>query len=131
MVKAHSIIGSQAQGELKSSSFTNLVQTTGVGLAKTDAPATYGLCFRHSRYRSKSKEISFPTQLVPHQYTVGSGQNCHSKIMSRIYQKSAASVFRPKGLVHPMFARTPSWPPPELRKTPIQVGEDDENITSI
>jgi hypothetical protein len=36
MVKAQSIIESQAQGGLKSSLFANPVQTTGVGLTKTD-----------------------------------------------------------------------------------------------
>jgi hypothetical protein len=45
MVKAQSIIESQAQGELKSSLFTNLVRTAGVGLTKMDARATYVLCF--------------------------------------------------------------------------------------
>jgi hypothetical protein len=37
MVKAQSIIESQAQGELKSSLFANPIRTAGVGLAKTDA----------------------------------------------------------------------------------------------
>jgi hypothetical protein len=45
MVKAQSIIESQAQGELKSSLFVNPVRTVGVGLTKTDAQATYGLHF--------------------------------------------------------------------------------------
>ena len=45
IVKAQSIIESQAQVELKSSLFTNLVRTTGVGLMKMDAQATYGLRF--------------------------------------------------------------------------------------
>jgi hypothetical protein len=40
MVKAQSIIESQAQGESKLSLFTDLVQTTGVSLTKTDAQAT-------------------------------------------------------------------------------------------
>jgi hypothetical protein len=37
----------------------------------------------------------------------------------------------PKGIVHPRVARPPTWPPPKSRKTPIQVREDDENITPI
>jgi hypothetical protein len=37
MVKAQSIIESQAQGELKSSLFANLIRTAAVGLAKSDA----------------------------------------------------------------------------------------------
>jgi hypothetical protein len=45
--------------------------------------------------------------------------------VSRIYQKSATPVSWPKGLVHPRVARPPPWPPP------IQVGEDDEEITPI
>jgi hypothetical protein len=84
MVKAQSIIESQAQGELKSSLFANPVRTAGVGVAKTDAQATYGLHFRRSRYRWKAKAISFLTQLVPHQYTVGAYKNRYRKMMSRI-----------------------------------------------
>jgi hypothetical protein len=64
IVKAQSIIESQAQGELKSSLFANPVRTAGVVLTKTDA-------------------------------------------------------------------RPPPWPPPESRTTPIQVGEDDEDISPI
>jgi hypothetical protein len=70
MVKAQSIIESQAQGELKSSLFANSVRTAGVGLAKTDAQATYRLRFQRSRYHCKAKEISFSALLVPCQYTV-------------------------------------------------------------
>jgi hypothetical protein len=51
--------------------------------------------------------------------------------MSRICQKSAAHVFRPRGLVHPRVARQPLCPPPESRMTPIQVGENDKDITPI
>jgi hypothetical protein len=131
MIKAQSIIGFQAQGELKSSLFANPVKTAGVGLAKTNVQATYRLCFRRSRYRWKSKEIIFPTQLVPRQYTVGADQNRHSKMMSKIYQKSVTPGFGPKGLVHPRFARPHPWPSPESRTNPIQVGEDDEDITPI
>jgi hypothetical protein len=43
MVKAQSIIESQAQGELKSSLFANSVRTARVGLTKTDAQATYSI----------------------------------------------------------------------------------------
>jgi hypothetical protein len=82
MVKSQSSIESIAQGELKSSLFVNPVWSAGVGLTKTDTQATNGLCFRRSRYRWKSKELRFLTQLVPHQYTVGSYQNRHSKMMS-------------------------------------------------
>jgi hypothetical protein len=46
--------------------------------------------------------------------------------MSRIYRKSVAPVFGPKGIVHPRVAQ----PPPESRNTPNQVG-DDEDITPI
>jgi hypothetical protein len=53
------------------------------------------------------------------------------KMTSRICQKSVTSVSWPKGLVHPRVARPPTWPPPESRTTPIQVGEDDEDITLI
>jgi hypothetical protein len=45
MFKAQSIIEFQAQGELKSSLFMNLVRTAGVGLMKTDAQTTYRLHF--------------------------------------------------------------------------------------
>jgi hypothetical protein len=122
---------SQAQGESKSSLFVDLVRIAGVGLMKTNAQATYGLHFRCSRYHWRSKEISFPTQIVPHQYTVGADQNRHSKMISRICQKSVAPVFGPKGLVHPRVARPPPWPPPESRMNPIRVGENDEDITLI
>jgi hypothetical protein len=45
IVKAQSIIESQAQGELKSSLFANPVRTAGLGLTKMDVQATYELCF--------------------------------------------------------------------------------------
>jgi hypothetical protein len=45
MIKDQSIVEFQAQGELKFSLFVNPVPTAGVGLAKTDAQATYRLCF--------------------------------------------------------------------------------------
>jgi hypothetical protein len=45
MVKAQSITESQPQGESKSSLIVDLVQTTGVGLAKTDVQTTYKLHF--------------------------------------------------------------------------------------
>jgi hypothetical protein len=131
LVKAQSIIESQAQGEFKSSLFTNQVRTAGVVLTKTDAQTTYGLHFRCSRYRWKAKKISFPTQLVPHQNMLGADGNRHNKMTSRICQKSATPVFGPKGLVHPRVAWPPPWPPPESRTTPIQVGEDDEDISPI
>jgi hypothetical protein len=51
MAKTQSIINSQAQEKLKFSLFVNPVRTTGVGLTKTDARATYGLRFRRFRYR--------------------------------------------------------------------------------
>jgi hypothetical protein len=47
----------------------------------------------------------------------------------RICQKSVIPVFGPKDLVHPRVAQPPPCPPPESTKTPIQVGEDDEDIT--
>jgi hypothetical protein len=50
---------------------------------------------------------------------------------SRIWQKSVAPVFGSKGLVQPMVARPPPWPPPESRMTPIQVREGHEDITPI
>jgi hypothetical protein len=43
MVKAQSIIESQAQGELESSLFANIVSTAGLGITKMDAQATYEL----------------------------------------------------------------------------------------
>jgi hypothetical protein len=128
MVKAQSII---AQVELKSSIFANPIRTSGVGLTKTNAQATYGLRFLCSKYRWKAKEISLPTQPVPRQYTVGADQNLHRKMISRICQKSATPVFGPKGLVHPRVARPLPWPPPKLRTTPIQVGENDEDTIPI
>jgi hypothetical protein len=127
MVKAQSIIEFQVQGELKSSLFANLVWTGGVGLAKTNAPTTYRLHFRRSRYSWKDKKISFPTHLVPHQNMLGADGNHHNKMTSKIYQKSSTSVFAPKGLVHLRFAR----PPPELRTTPHKAVEEDEDITPI
>jgi hypothetical protein len=131
MVKAQSIIDSQPQEKLKSSLFMNSVQTTGVGLTKTDAQATYRLHFRCFRYRWKAKKIRFPTHLVPRQNILRADGNCRNKMTSRIYKKSATPVSWPKGLVDPRVARPPCWPPPESRTTPIQVGEDDEDITPI
>jgi hypothetical protein len=40
-------------------------------------------------------------------------------------------VFRLKVLVHPRVAQPPPWPPPESSMTPIQMGEDDKDITLI
>jgi hypothetical protein len=135
IVKAQSIIESQAQGELKSSLFANPVRTAGVVLTKTDAQTTYRLRFRRSRYRWKDKKISFPTHLVSRQNIHGADGNRHNKMTSRICQKLTTPVFGPKGLVHPKeissAARPPPWPPPESRTTPIQVGEDDEDISPI
>jgi hypothetical protein len=127
MVKSKSMIEFQTQGELKSNLFANLVRTAGVVLTKMDAQAIYGACFKDSRHRRKVKDISFPSQLTPHQNTLRADQNRHNKMTSRIGQKSAMPVFGPKGLIHPRVAR----PPPESRTTPIQVGEYDENITPI
>jgi hypothetical protein len=58
---------------------------------------------------------------------LGADGNHHNKMTSKICQKSSTSVFGPKGLVHLRFAR----PPPELRTTPHQVVEEDEDITPI
>jgi hypothetical protein len=58
------------------------------------------------------------------------GNHC-PKMTSRICQKSAMPVFGPKGLIHPMVGRRPPCPPPWSRTTPIQVEEDDEDITPI
>jgi hypothetical protein len=107
MVKAQSIIDSQAQEKLKSSVSTNPVRTAGVDLMKMDAHAAYGLYFRHSRYRWKAKEIIFPTQLVPCQNMLGSNGNRHNKMSTRICQKSATPVLGHKGLVHIRVARPP------------------------
>jgi hypothetical protein len=62
---------------------------------------------------------------------LGVDGNRHNKMTSRIYLKSGTPVFGPKGLVNLRVARPSPWPPPELRKTPIKVGEDDEDITPI
>jgi hypothetical protein len=106
MVKAQSTIDSQAQEDLKSILFMNLVWTAGVCLMKTDAQATNTLHFRCSRYHSKSNKISFPTQLVPRQNMLGAG-NHHNMMTSRICKISATPVFGPEGLVHPSVARPP------------------------
>jgi hypothetical protein len=127
MVKAQSIIDFQAQEKLKSSLFANPVRTAGMGLMKMDAQATYELHFRRFRYPWKAKKISFPTHLVPRQNMLRADRNRHNKMTSKICQKSATPVPWPKGLVHPRVAR----PPPESRMTPIQVGEDDEDIIPI
>jgi hypothetical protein len=131
MVKVQSIIDSQAQEKFKSSLFANPVRTTGVGLMKTDAQATYGLHFQCFRYCWKSKKISFPTHLVPRQNMLGADGNRCNKMTSRIYQKSATPISWPKGLVHPKVSQPSPWPPPQSRTTPIKVGEDDEDITPI
>jgi hypothetical protein len=131
MVKAQSIMESQAQGELKSTLFTNLDRIIGVGVMKTDAQTKYELCFRCSRYHWKDKEIRFPGQLVSHENMLGDDGNSYNKMTSRICQKSTTAILGPKGLVHIRVARPPPWPLPESRKTPIQVGEDDEDITPI
>jgi hypothetical protein len=84
MVKAQSIMESQAQGESKSSLFTDLIWIAGVGLMKTYTQITYRLRFRCSRYRWKAKEIRFPTQLVSRQNMLGADGNRHNKMTSRI-----------------------------------------------
>jgi hypothetical protein len=85
MVKAQSMIESQ---ELKYKLFASLVWTAGVGPTKTDAHVTYGLRFGHSRCRWKSKDISFPTQLIPRQNTLRIDNSRHNKMTCRICQKS-------------------------------------------
>jgi hypothetical protein len=62
---------------------------------------------------------------------LGADGNHYNKMTSRICQKSATHILGHKGLVHLRVARPPPWPPPESRMTPIQVGEDDEDITPI
>jgi hypothetical protein len=62
---------------------------------------------------------------------IGANGNRRNKMTSRICQKSEMSVSWPKGLVHPRVARPPPSPSSESRMTPIQVGEDDGDITSI
>jgi hypothetical protein len=62
---------------------------------------------------------------------LGADGNHYNKTMSRICQKLVIPVSWPKGLVHLGFARPPPWPPCESRKTPIQVEEDDDDITPI
>jgi hypothetical protein len=52
---------------------------------KTDSQITYELCFLCSRYRRKAKKMSFPTQLVPCQSTLGVNQNHRNKMTSRIW----------------------------------------------
>jgi hypothetical protein len=84
MVKAQSIMESQAQGESKSSLFADLVWIAGVGLMKTDAHTTYLLRFRCSRYHWKDKEIRFLTQFVSRQNMLGADENHHNKMTSRI-----------------------------------------------
>jgi hypothetical protein len=88
-------------------------------------------CHLYSRHHWKTKDIRFPTQLIPHQNTLRDDQNRCNKMISRIYRKSATPVFGPKGFVHPSVARPPPCPPPDSRTNPIQVGEDDEDITPI
>jgi hypothetical protein len=122
VVKAQSIIDSQAQEKLKSSLFANPVQTAGVGLTKTDAQDTYRLHFRRFRYCWKAKKIRFPIHQVPHQNMLEADGNRRNKMMSRICQKSVTLVSWPKGLLDHRVARPPPWPPPESRMTPIQVG---------
>jgi hypothetical protein len=80
---------------------------------------------------SKAKEISFPTQLVPRQNMLRADRNRHNKIAFRICHKSVTPAFGSKGHVHPWVARSPPWPPPKSRMTPIQVEEDDEDINPI
>jgi hypothetical protein len=73
------MVESQAQGGLRSNLFASPVRTTGVGLTKTNAQATYKLCFGHSRYHWKTKEISFAIQLVSHKNTLEADGNHHKK----------------------------------------------------
>jgi hypothetical protein len=101
-----------AQLELESNSISRPVRTAGVGCTKTDAQATYGLRFGRSTYRRKAKEISFPTQVVSCQNSLGVDANRQNKMTSRICQGAATPVFGPRGLVHPRVTRPPPWPPP-------------------
>lgn len=68
---------------------------------KIDTHVTYKLCFRCSRYHCKAKDISFPTQLVPRQNTLGVDKNHRNKWMSTICQKSMTPIFGLEGHVHP------------------------------
>jgi hypothetical protein len=61
IIKAQSMIDSQAQGVLKSNLFVSLVRTAGVSLTKMNAQATYRFRFGRSRYYWKAKKLSFPT----------------------------------------------------------------------
>ena len=112
MTKAQAKIEFKAQSTLKSDLFASPVRTAGAGLTKTDAQATYGLRFGRSIYRWKAKEISFPTQLIPYQNTLGVDGNRRNNMTTRICLDAATPVFGPEGLVLPRVARPPPWPPP-------------------
>ena len=112
MTKAQAKIEFKTQSTLKSDLFASPVRTAGAGLTKTDAQATYGLRFGRSIYRWKAKEISFPTQLIPYQNTLGVDGNRRNNMTTRICLDAATPVFGPEGLVLPRVARPPPWPPP-------------------
>ena len=112
MTKAQAKIEFKAHSTLKSDLFASPVRTAGAGLTKMDAQATYGLRFGRSIYCWKAKEISFPTQLIPYQNTLGVDGNRRNNITTRICLDAATPVFGPEGLVLPRVARPPPWPPP-------------------
>ena len=112
MIKAQAKKESQTQSELKPNLFASPVRVAGVGLTKTDAQATYGLCYGRSTYRQKSKEITFPTHLVPHLLGFGVDRKLRRKLTFKIYQGAATPVVGLECLVRPRVARPPPCPTP-------------------
>jgi hypothetical protein len=58
----HEKVTNQSNSELSSSSPT---QSPGPPCMQIDVQIAYDLCFRHSTYARKAKEITFPMALVP------------------------------------------------------------------
>ena len=104
----------QAQSKLKSNSFASPFRTPGAVGTKTDAQVTYGLRFGYSTYARKDKEISFPTQPVLGQNSLGVDGNRRNKMTFRICSGAVTPVFGPKGLVRFRVSRPLPWPPPSL-----------------
>jgi hypothetical protein len=102
--------------EAKSNSSSSLVWSPGAVRNKTDAQVTYRVGFGRSIYGWKQNFIDLPMALVSCQNSSPVNRNRRNKLMSRICQSAASTVWlglRPKlGAPHPWSPQ--SWDAPSL-----------------
>jgi hypothetical protein len=85
--------------EAQSNSISGLSQNPGVGCTKMNIQIAYELCFGRCTYPQKAKEITFLTQLVSPQNSIGVDGNRQNNLMSRICQDVASTILGPEDLV--------------------------------